>query len=133
MKKEDVPQQPHRIYEGETKAVYAVNQEGKLEIAQTAGWEAESTVLELALEEIARLAEDALQRASAGETSPLEYYMYAQRMDLPMLAQAVGRFQWQVKKHFKPKYFARLKPKQLELYAKVLGIDVATLTKLPDA
>ncbi len=132
MKKEDVPQQPHHIYEGEKKAVYALNQDGKFEIAQSSGWEVESVVLEQALEEINRLAQEALIRARAGESSPLEYHMYAQRMDLPMLAQAVGRFQWRVRKHFKPGDFSNLKSSQLALYARVLGIDTATLKRLPD-
>ncbi len=132
MKTDDVPQQPHEIYEGETKAIYAVNAEGKLEIAQTSGWEAESTVLEQALEEIDRLAEASLQRALTGETSPLEYHMYRQRMDLSMLAQAMGMFQWRVKRHFIPQCFNKLDDKLLELYASVLGINIEELTDLPE-
>ena len=131
MKTDDVPQQPHKIYEGETKAVYAVNADGKLEIAQTSGWEAESSVLQQALEEIDRLTEDALTRAHAGETSPLEYYMYRQRMDLPMLAQAMGTFQWRVKRHFDPVRFNKLAKKMFDLYSSVLGISVEELTSLP--
>ena len=132
MKKKDIPQQAHHLYAGETKAVYAINEEGKLEIAQTAGWEVEIDVLQQAIDEIDRLSADALQRVRAGESSPLEYHMYAQRMDLPMLAQAVGVFKWRVKKHLKPTGFAKLKPEQLSLYASVLGIDVETLQELPD-
>jgi len=132
MKKKDIPQQPHSLYEGETKAIYALNEEGKLEMAQTSGWEVETDVLQQAIEEINRLAEEALVRVQKGESSPLEYHMYAQRMDLPMLAQAVGRFKWQVKKHLKPKHFNKLNEQQLNLYARVLGIDSETLKEIPD-
>lgn len=132
MKKKDIPQQPHRLYEGETKAVYALNDKGELEMAQTSGWEVETDVLQQAIDEIQRLTDEALKRVCSGESSPLEYHMYAQRMDLPMLAQAVGRFKWQVRKHLKPKYFRKLKQQQLNLYAKVLGIDTAALQKIPD-
>ena len=132
MKKSDIPQQPHEMYQGETKAVYAVNEDGKLEMAQTSGWDVESTVLEEAVNEINRLAVEALDRVHNGESSPLEYHMYAQRMDVLMLAQAVGRFQWQVKRHFTPKIFLKLKSEQLELYAHVLGISVKTLSDVPD-
>lgn len=131
MKTDDVPQQAHKIYEGETKAVYAVNSAGKLEIAQTSGWEAESTVLQQALEEIDRLTEEALVRAQAGQTSSLEYHMYRQRMDLPMLAQAMGMFQWRIKRHFNPRRFAKLDKKQLDLYASILGISIEELSTLP--
>lgn len=132
MKKEDIPQQVNDLYEGETKVVYAVNENGKLEMEQTAGWEAESIVLTQAIEEINRLAEEALMRVRKGDSSPLEYHMYAQRMDLHMLAQAVGRFQWQVKRHLKPKGYVKLGDKQLNLYARVLGIDVEMLKQIPN-
>jgi len=132
MKKSDVPQQPHDMYQGETKGLYAVNEDGKLEIAQTSGWDAESTVLEEAVAEINRLAAEALQRVQRGESSPLEYHMYAQRMDLLMLSQAVGRFQWRIKKHFTMKNFEKLTPQQLDLYARVLGITVDQLKVVPD-
>ena len=132
MKKTDVPQQPHEMYEGETKAVYAINDNGKLEMSQSSGWDVESTVLEEAVNEINRLAEAALGRVRSGQSSPLEYHMYAQRMDLLMLAQAVGRFQWQVKRHFIPKNFHKLKPEQLELYAHVLDIDIEVLSVVPN-
>ena len=131
MKKEDIPQQPNDLYEGETKAVYAVNEHGKLEMAQTTGWEAESIVLTQAIDEINRLANEALSRVRNGDSSPLEYHMCAQRMNLPMLAQAVGRFRWQVKRHLKPKEFAKLDDKQLNIYAHALGIDVEILKQIP--
>lgn len=132
MKKKDIPQQPHHLYEGETKAIYALNENGKLEIAQTSGWEVETDVLQQAIDEIDRLTEEALIRVRKGESSPLEYHMYAQRMDLPMLSQAVGRFKWQVKKHLKPQHFNKLNAQQLKLYASVLGIDSKTLQEIPN-
>lgn len=130
MKIEDIPQQPDSIYEGETKVVYALNQEGKLQAATTSGWEAEITALKDAIDEIEHLAQDALERAKAGKTSPLEYHMYRQRLDLPMLSQAVGKFQWQVRRHFKPNNFATLTEKQLKTYASILGISVDELKNL---
>lgn len=132
MKKDDIPQQDSGLLGGETKGIYAVNEHGKLEMAQTAGWEVESIVLQQALDEIDRVAQDALERVKKGKTSTLEFHMYAQRMDLPMLAQAVGRFQWQVKRHFKPEIFAILNESDLELYADIMDISVATLKQIPN-
>jgi len=131
MKKKDIPQQPHQIYEGETKAIYAVNEDGKLEIGQSSGWEVESIVLEQAIEEINRLSTEALKRIRKGRASTLEYHMYIQRMDLPMLAKATNYSQWRVKRHMKPKGFSKLNKEQLSLYAEVLGIDVESLKQIP--
>lgn len=132
MKKTDVPQDAHPVYAGETKVLYARNEQGKLETVPSAGWEVEAQVLEQALAEIARLTADALQRARAGQTAPLEYHMYRQRMDVPMLASASGRFRWQVRRDFDPRRFARLSARRLQAYAEALGIDVETLTRLPE-
>jgi len=132
MKKDEVPQQDSGLLGGETKGIYAINEDGKLEMAQTSGWEVESIVLQQAIDEIERITLEALDRVKKGVSSTLEFYMYAQRMDLPMLAQAVGRFQWQVKRHFKPDIFSSLKEKDLALYAEVLDISVATLKQIPD-
>lgn len=132
MKKEDTPDQPHEMYNGETKALYTVNSEGHYELSRTTGWEPETIVLTQALEEINRLAQQALTRVQAGESSPLEYHMYAQRLDIPMLARATGKFQWQIKRHFKPGNFNKLTLPQLEMYAAVLGISVDQLKTIPD-
>lgn len=132
MKKNEVPQQADKIYEGVKKVVYAVNENGELELEQSAGWEPEIEVLKEAVEEINRLAEDALERVHAGISSPLEYHMNAQRMDLPMLAQSTGYFKWTVKKHLKPKYFAKLSEEKLKHYAYTLGITSDALIKVPE-
>jgi hypothetical protein len=132
MKKDDIPQQPQPMFNGETKGVYALDENGNYVLGQTTGWDPEITALNQALEEIERLANDALQRAHADETSPLEYHMYVRRMDLPMLAKAVGKFQWQVRRHFKPANFKKLNQQQLELYAQVLDINIKTLMNLPE-
>lgn len=132
MKKDKTPQQPHEMYEGESKGVYTVNAEGKYELSRTTGWEPETIALTQALEEIDRLTQQALIKVQQGISSTLEYYMYAQRMDLAMLAVAVGKYQWQVKRHFKPANFVKLSQQQVEEYAAVLGIDALTLKTIPN-
>lgn len=132
MKKDKIPNQPHEMYEGETKGVYTVNAEGKYELSRTSGWEPETIALTQALEEIDRQTQHALINVQQGSSSPLEYHMYAQRMDLTMLAAAVGKFQWQVKRHFKPANFVKLTQQQIETYAAVLGINATQLTTIPN-
>ena len=132
MKKDKIPNQPHEMYEGETKGLYTVNAEGKYELSRTSGWEPETIALTQALEEIDRQTQQALIKVQQGSSSPLEYHMYAQRMDLAMLSTAVGKFQWQVKRHFKPANFVKLTQQQIEIYAAVLGIDATQLTTMPN-
>ena len=132
MKKDKTPQQPHEMYEGESKGVYTVNAEGQYELSRTTGWDPETIVLTQALEEIDRLSQHALNKVQQGLSSPLEYHMYAQRMDIAMLAVAVGKYQWQVKRHFKPANFVKLSQQQIEAYAAVLGIDAIKLKKTPN-
>ncbi|MET0066731.1 MAG: hypothetical protein ABW076_10360 [Candidatus Thiodiazotropha sp.] len=132
MKSQDIPQDHAESLGGETKVIYAESEAGRIEINQTSGWEVEELVLEQALDEIERLSRDALHRARQGLTSPLEYHMCHQRMDLPMLAQAVGRFQWWVKRDFDPRRFAACSEARLARYAEVLGINVETLKCLPE-
>ena len=132
MKVKDIPQDNNSSMQGETKLVYARSDNGKIQSAQTSGWDVEELVLEQALDEVHRLAREAYVRAAAGRTSPLEFHMYNQRMDLPMLAQAVGRFQWMVRRDFNPARFARLSRDKLLPYAQVMNLDPETLKTLPD-
>lgn len=132
MKIKDVPQDRADSLGGETKVIYAKSEAGRIESSATSGWEVEQIVLGQALDEIKRLTQEAYTRAKQGKTSPLEFHMYHQRMDLAMLAQAVGRFQWMVKRDFSPSRFARLSAQKLANYADVLGIDSETLSRLPE-
>ena len=132
MKIKDIPQDNASALGGETKVIYAESDSGRIEMAETSGWEVEELVLDQALEEIHRLAREAYARAAAGATSPLEFHMYNQRMDLPMLAQATGRFQWMVKRDFDVQRFARLSDEKLSRYADVMGLDSDSLKRLPE-
>ena len=51
-------------------------------------------------------------------------------MDVGLLAQHAGFFKWTVKRHFKPKVFAKLKPSTLEKYAVALKITVEELKRV---
>ncbi len=73
------------------------------------------------------LAEEARARVAAGLGSPLEYWMHERRMDLALLAQTSGYWQWQVRRHLRPQVFSSLSAGQLERYAQALGLSVAAL------
>lgn len=130
MRDADVPQEGNSTLAGHRKAVYARGDDGRLHIVTSAGWEVEEIVTRQAVEDLERLADDARRRVLAGETSPLEYHMHRQRMDVPLLAQVSGLWQWRIRRHFRPAVFAGLSPAQLARYAEALGVSVDTLRRV---
>ncbi|RIX49460.1 MAG: hypothetical protein D3M94_00130 [Rhodocyclales bacterium GT-UBC] len=130
MLESEVPQEGNITLGGHRKAVYARGADGKLQIVQSAGWEVEEIVTRQAVDDLNRLAEEARQRVIAGQTSALEYHMHKARMDVPMLAQTTGLWQWRIRRHFRPAIFARLSPALLERYASVMGVSSEQLKKV---
>ena len=122
----DIPQDNSNIFRGQRKVVYAT-QDGNYQTATSNGWETEEFATEQAVEELNQLTAEALDAVKRGEKSPLFYYMYRYRLDLPSLAQATGFWQWQIKRHFKPSVFAKLSDKVLSRYAEVFGVAISTL------
>jgi hypothetical protein len=126
-----VPQEGNATLGGHRKAMYAKDANGRMVLAPSAGWEAEEIVTSHAVETIHAQAEQARERVKAGVSSPLEFWMYERRMDVPLLSQTSGFWQWRVKRHLRPEGFAGLSLKQIERYSEALGISPAALQKLP--
>jgi len=133
MRIDETPQDHIRSLGGETKALYVLDDNGRYTTARTTGWEVEEIVLDQVIEDFRAKAEEARHRVLAGETSPIEYYMYRNWMDPLTLAQAMGLFRWQVRRHFRPAVFARLSEARLRAYARLFRIDVPTLKSLKEA
>ncbi|MBK8180433.1 MAG: hypothetical protein IPK67_16375 [Planctomycetes bacterium] len=131
MKKDEVPQHDAKAFQGRKKALYAQDEQGRLRIVPSSGWEAEEIVLDQAIAEFEAQAADALARARRGQASALEYHMYRQRMDVVLLAQSTGYFRWRVKRHLRPDLFARLPAAKLARYADALGLSVDEVRALP--
>lgn len=127
MKKNEVPQDARPEYGGERRALYAVDEGGAYTTVASAGWTADGVVNQQAVDEYARLAAEARERVKQGTSSPLEFHMYAQRLEPPTLAQATGLWQWRVKRHLKPQVFAKLSPELLARYAEAMGLSVEQL------
>lgn len=130
MKEDEVPQDAIPTYGGRRKLFYAVDRDGAYVAVRSSGWDAEAIATGSALEEIERLKRDAWLRATAGTTSPLEYYMYCRRMDLALLAATTGFSRWRIRRHFKPAVYARVKDGVIARYSEALGIEAATLRTL---
>ncbi|MDR0564580.1 MAG: hypothetical protein LBG78_06575 [Azoarcus sp.] len=124
----DVPQEGNSTCAGHCKAVYARGADGRLRLVQSHGWAVEETVTLQAVHAFDELASDALRRVRDGQSSPLEYHMYRARMDVALLSQASGIWQWRIRRHFRPAVFARLSPALRAQYAKALGIPASQLS-----
>ncbi|TJY62318.1 hypothetical protein E4T66_08875 [Sinimarinibacterium sp. CAU 1509] len=131
MKQSEVPQDQLAYYGDARRAVYAVDDSGHYTTVASTGWSAEAQVNADAVAEFERLAQEARTRVEQGRSSPLDYHMYARRMDLPMLAQSSGIWRWRVRRHLRPQVFQRLPERLLARYAEALGLSIAALKELP--
>ena len=127
MKISEVPQDAIKTMAGEKKALYAVDHRGEYARTVTRGWEAEEIVLTQVIEDFEVKAKLAADRVRRGETSPIEYFMNKKWMDSLTLAQAMGLFHWQVKRHFRVSVFKKLKRRILTEYARLFGVSVERL------
>lgn len=127
MQEKEVPQDNISTYSGLRKLLYAVDEQGNYTSVPSNGWEVEELVNGMAVDDLAELADEALARFKAGTASPLEYYMYRCRLDLPQLSQATGFFQWRIRRHMRAKIWPRLNDKILARYSDVLGLDIHIL------
>lgn len=130
MRERDVPQEGSRTLAGHRKAVYATAEDGRLRLVPSRGWEVEEIVTRQAVEDLERRAAEARARTLAGEASPLEYHMYRARMDLALLSQTTGLWRWRVRRHFKPRAYARLALALKQRYAEALGIPIEALDRV---
>jgi AraC-like DNA-binding protein len=128
MKISEVPQDDIKTMQGEKKALYAVDDRGEYAQTATRGWEAEEIVLTQVIDDFEQKAGEAAGRVRRGEASPIEYFMNKKWMDPLTLAQAMGLYRWQVKRHFKPAAFKKMAEQTLAEYARLFGISVETLS-----
>jgi hypothetical protein len=130
MKVNEVPQDI-TYYEGEKRACYALNDEGKYVIVPSSGWSAEEVVNGLAVDELAAHLEITRQEVLKGLKSPLSYHMEHRQMTPEILAKTAGILTLRVRRHFKPDIFNKLKTEILERYAHALKLTVDELQSVP--
>ena len=130
MKVNEVPQDI-TYYEGEKRACYALDNEGKYVIVTSTGWSTEEVVNGLAVAELAAALEETRKAVFAGLKSPLYYHMERRQMIPGILAKTAGIATFRVKRHFRPEIFAKLKLSVLNRYAKALAITIHELKAVP--
>lgn len=126
----DVPQDNSKTFNGERKIIYAQNQQGYQGMEST-GWEIEEYATAQAVAEYQRQTKAAFIAVQRGEKSPLYFHMLNMRFDEPGLAMAAGVWQWQLRRHFQPKIFAKLSDKTLQKYAQAFQMRIADIQQLP--
>jgi hypothetical protein len=129
MKINEVPQD-REDFKGKSevrKLMYATRDDGSYASVNSEGWEVENLATrqawEAAIEDLAAVERD----VRAGRLSPIPYFMQKCLMELPVLARHMGKWQWQIKRHFKPAVFAKLPQPILEKYSKVFRISIEEL------
>lgn len=118
-----IPHEPNATLNGMEKVMYAKNEQGEFE-RYNYGSSVEEFATQVAVEEYELLKQECLARIKQGLSSPIEYFMYENRMDLPTLASAVGMFQWRVKRHLKMSIFQTMSDALLLRYADAFSIDL---------
>ena len=121
MDSNQVPQDNSSTYANNKKAIYAKDKDGSVKVVGSTGWEVEEIATKQALDDLEYNAQKAYCEVKKGLKSPLYFHMYSTRMDLQILADVSGFFQWSIKRDFRPEVFAKIKDKRLCVYAEVLG------------
>jgi hypothetical protein len=125
----EVPQDPKNFKGAEQmkKLMYATDKDGKYTGVVSSGWEAENEATKQAWDDVDETLSRIATQVKAGELSPIAYFMQKNLMELPLLAKYVGKWQWQVKRHFKPSVFNNMNASLLQKYADVFSITVEEL------
>lgn len=129
MKKEQVPQDSCKSYDGHKKLIYAVDENGHYQGVKSSGWEVEGFATEMAVQALEDQINEMKNAFLAGEVSPIAYYVPVYRFDLMSLAHATGFFQWQIKRHMKKDIFAKLSTKKRNKYCEAFNISLEELNQ----
>ncbi|MGB5920383.1 hypothetical protein [Arcobacter sp.] len=131
MKKIDVPQENNSTLDGQKKVMYGTNDNGDFQrINYASSVEEYATIT--AVEEYKELEKECLEDIQNNIASPIKYYMYKNRMDLPTLSSAVDMFSFRVKRHLKMKIFKKLKDVTIKKYADAFNIKIEELKDFKD-
>ena len=130
MKETEVPQEEGALRDLK-ELCYVTDEEGNYTTRLSSGWEVKNVALEGSLGRLQEQIDEAKADVLEGRKSPIVYYMLLNRMDWAVLADAMHRWQWVIKRHAKPSVFKKLSSKTLQQYAEVFGITVEELCEIP--
>lgn len=110
---------------------YAVDEDGKYQGVVSDGWTPKNEALEVTLDAVNDECEKILQRIRNKKTSPLEYHLVKNLMDVKLLSKYTGISKRTIRKHFTPDAFSELDDEILSKYASALRITVEQLKSIP--
>ncbi len=123
MKTTDVPQDDANMMRGIFREpIYSLDKNGNYTTIRSVGWDPKNAVMQEAWDNVNDKIEQTRQKVLVGKLSPIAYYIEKNIMDTGLVAQYMGMWKWTVKKHLKPRNFAKLNDEILEKYAKVFSI-----------
>lgn len=109
------------------KVLYVTQNDGSYTKINSEGWDVENMATRQAWDAVAEDLAETEKKVKEGILSPIAYYMQKSLMELSVLAKYMKKWKWQIKQHFKPEVFNKLKEKTLAEYAKVFDINIAQL------
>lgn len=127
MKKSEVPQDDSFLRDISRELCYAKNENEKYETALSKGWNVKHEALVVAWEDINERLELAREQVMKGRKSPIYYFMEKNLMDVALLSAYTGFWKCTIRRHFKPKVFAKLSDKKLAKYALAFDLSVDQL------
>lgn len=131
MKIEDIPLEKNSLLNGQQKVMYAQNNLNSFERVPYASF-MEEFATQNAVDEFITLQNEALSEIKAGISSPIKYFMYKNRMDLPTLCGHIGIFCFRVKRHLLMKHFLKLDESLLKRYADIFDITLDELKRFDE-
>ena len=128
MKENEVPQDDDGLLEGKLREVcYAVDESGNYTTVLSTGWTPKNAALKQAWEVVNEKIEQVKQEVIAGKVSPLAYFMEKHIMNLKLVSEYTGISKWRIRRHMKPKIFAKLDNETLAKYAAAFETNVSSL------
>jgi hypothetical protein len=130
MKKENVPQDLSALGKLTKEVCYATDESGQYVTQLSSGWDVKITALDVAWDDIKERVAKARQQVLDNQASPILFFMEYRLMDLKLVADYTGFWQWQIKRHLKPEVFNKLSDKKLQQYADAFNVTTADLKTL---
>ena len=131
MKTKDVPQDDANMLQGKFREpVYSLDKDGNYTTVSSVGWDPKNVVMQEAWDNVNEKIEQTRICVLDGKISPIAYYIEKNIMDVGLVAQYMGMWKWTVKKHLKPRNFAKLNDEVLQKYAKVFNITKEQLVDI---
>lgn len=128
MKEKDIPQDKIISKEKFTTDVYYVKNDANKYVSATSdGWEVKNDALRITWDDIHEKTAIALQEFKDGKKSPIHYYMIKNIMDLSIVSAYTGYWRMTIKRHIKPKNFAKLSEEKLQKYADTFKVTIEQL------